>query len=152
MVVRYVGIVAIVAVFCIFLFTWDESAPVVAGWTDLSNVASSDPDTGFPQAISIMPPETGICEWWDVGCYTGNLAGALLYIGAVIGSTIGWFFAVIGWFFMLVFAFFSALFGSVTLTMDGMPPDIQTLMLVIVIPLAVMLILFIIRLVRGNEG
>lgn len=151
-VIRYVGIVALVAVFCIFLVSWDSSAATVAGWDGLQSSLSNDPENGFPEPGTVAPPVTADCPWWDVGCFTGNVAGSVLYIGGLLFVTVGWGLAAIGWFFLLIWNLFAALFGSVTLTLDGMPSDIQLLMWILIAPLAVMLLLFIIRLVRGNEG
>jgi hypothetical protein len=151
-VIKYVAIVSLVAIFCLFLVDWDDSAPTVAGWGNLQATLSDDPETGFPEPGTVNPPVVADCAWWDVACYTGNLAGSVLYIGGLMFVTVGWILAVMGWFFLLVWNLFAALFGSVTLTTAGMPTEVQILLWVFIAPFAVMLLLFIIRLVRGSEG
>ena len=152
LIMRYVGLIALVAVVAVSVNEWDSSTPLVSGWAGLQDTVSDDPETGFPQFATITPPQNVGCAAWDILCNAGNLGGAVMYIGALLGESVSLLVRILAWFFSLVFNFFAALFGSATLTYDGMPSGIQSLMWILIAPFFALLIFTIIKLVRGNEG
>jgi hypothetical protein len=153
MLVRYVGIVAIVAVFSLSLFSWDESTPTVAGWTVLQTTLNTqNPESGFPQFQTVDPFYLDYCGPFDLPCHTGNIAKPFTYIGNLIWQALSWFFLSIAWLFGLIFAFFGALLGGATLTFDGMPIEVQSILWIVILPFFTLIIFAILRLVRGSEG
>jgi hypothetical protein len=153
MVVRFVAIVAIVATFTIFLADWDVDSPTVSGYADLRDtVDTTNPNSGFPQFPVIQAPQSGACDWWNVACVGADLGASVVYIGVILWSSVSFGFLALAWFFGLVFSLFAVLLTSASLTMAGMPTEIQTLLWILVLPFLVLLILAVLRFFRGNEG
>lgn len=152
MLIKFVSLVALIAMFSIFLVQWDSNAPVVGGYSQVSATLSGDPRSGFPFPNTPSAPQTGSCQWWEITCIGADLASSVVYVGALIWFSLVWFFTAILWFFSLVFGLFTALISSASLTMNGMPPMIQTLLWVLVIPFLLLLLLSALRFFRGNEG
>lgn len=174
--VKLIVIISAVAVFAISLNAWDPSAPTVAGWANLQTVAQADPFAGAPAWPNFGNYTTTYNSTANFDC-TGNLTFLGLnclwnvfvvffdwVIGAIfwIGGAFLWFIVMIGtalwfiglffvWLATLVIAFFGAIFGAVTLTFPGMPPEIQALMWIFIVPALCLLIFLVIRLVRGQS-
>lgn len=148
-IVKYVAVVSIVAIFAVAIGDWDATAPQVSGWTDFQDALSTDPD---PQNDSLVIenftipddcldpgffPDLG-CIFWPVAWFANTTFSVIVWLaeGAI-------------WIANLVVSFFGALFGSATLTFNDMPPAIQALMWVFTLPMLAMVIISIMRFVRG---
>jgi hypothetical protein len=148
--IRYVAIVAIIAVFVVALNDWDSSAPDVAGWTDLQSHLQQDP---APQNNTTAPPTwspPGDClnvSWDFLGCIFYPLA----YFAEAFAYVLVLIFDAILWLVDLIIAFFAAVFGAATLTFSGMPAEVQAVLWVIILPLLAAVILWLIRFVRGQD-
>jgi hypothetical protein len=155
LIIKFVGIVSLVAVFAVVLNQWDSGSAQVDGWEDLKTNLTTDPFTN----LTSMPnwPQwntTGNCQWWDIICLglaaMSYIAGVLVYIATVvwiIGEALWLGFI---WFILLIVSFFSSLFTVATLTFSGFPVEIQTILWVIILPMLVLVVVVIIRFIRGQ--
>lgn len=152
MIVRLITIVSIVAVFAIFMVDWDAGSSEVVGFSDLQDATDTDPSGNFPTIPDVAPPVSGLCDWWDIGCLTGDLFGPVFYIGALLFSVVYWLFSVIAWVAVFTFNMFAGIFSVASLTITGLPPEFQTLLLILSVPALVLVLFAIARFIRGSEG
>lgn len=155
LIIKFVGIVSVVAVFAVLLNQWDGNSAQVDGFQELKDALSADPFANLPP----MPnwPEfnaTGECEWWDIICLGINalawIAGVLIYIGNVLWIIGAAIWDALRWFIELIIAFFSSLFTTATLAFSGFPPEIQTILWIVILPMLVLVVIVIIRFIRGQ--
>jgi hypothetical protein len=178
-VVKYIVLVVVIAVLAIALNDWDPSAPTVTGYTQLQTTLTTDPFNGtenitwpnwyaYTNASGSSNGTYADCSgfsWIDPGMYNCQVTnfvawfvdGVDFFVGAFAwlfntlwtGLLFVWSFLV--WLAALVFNFFVALLGTATLTMDGMPLAVQAIMWAVALPLLAMLIMLILRFIRGQS-
>ena len=166
-VMRYVAFIAIIAVVGVSFASWDVTAPQVSGWSNFQSALSSDPFTGAPSFPSwddyvnySGSNESAEDCGWDLGCvFAGILAwmanGVNWFFGAIsftidtIGTSFIWVFTFLTWLGDLIVSFFGSLFQSATLTYSSMPPDVQTVMWIIIAPLIAFVIYVVLKWIRG---
>ena len=164
---RYVGLVALIAVFSVSMISWDASAPQVNGWASLQAAISSDPwanvtwpDWGDYTNYS-STNETGDECGWDLGCVFNAILtwmsnavnwffGAVSWLIDTIGTLFIFIFEGLAWIANVVVSFFGSLFQTASLTYADMPSAVQSVMWVIIAPLIALVLFIGIRWVRGS--
>lgn len=155
LIIKFVGIVSVVAVFAVVLNQWDNNSAQVDGFQELKDVLSTDPFTN----LTSMPdwPQwntTSNCAWWDIVCLglaaMSYIAGVLVYFANILWIIGQALWAGFLWFITLIVAFFSSLFTVATLAFDGFPVEIQTILWIVILPMLVLVVIVIIRFIRGQ--
>ena len=160
MLIKSVAFIALIAVFTISLGDWDVGAPDVDGWASFTTTITSDPWSGTP-AWPTFPTIDEIevsCDWWDIVCWGAALAeatafigSAIVYFGLLIYTGLVWIIDGLIWLASVVVAFTGGMFSIATLTYDDMPAPVQVIMWLIIAPLLAIVILAIIRYIRGVD-
>ena len=173
---KYVVVVAVVAVLALSVYDWDPSAPTVSGWYDLQALLQTGPFDDAPEWPSFgnytdtfsdtvdftcTPNVTylGINCLWNVFevFFSWVVGGFLWFVGAIAwlivsAGTFLWFIGLfLVWLAELVVGFFVALIGTAFLIFGGVPPAVQVIMWVFIVPFLALLFFLVIRLVRGQS-
>lgn len=79
------------------------------------------------------------------------IGGAFLWVVVTIGTAIWYIGLVLVWFAGITIAFFGALIGTAFLMFDGVPPVVQGVMWIVIVPFLAFLFFLVLRFLRGQS-
>ncbi len=135
----YITILAIVAVFSYSVALTVPGAPQPVGWSGL---------VGVPNTLSTLTASLSLgqheCGGWEVGCWISN--GVNAFVGLATG---GW--AIVVWLITTLITVGVALFGVATLTFDPpLPLMLQVFLWIVSVPFWLLVTFTVLSFVRGN--
>lgn len=137
---KYLAVIALVAMFAWFVTQSDPSGPQLSGWSQLQ-VTITNPLGSLNHDFSMTLKS---CDWVDLPCHVGNIAGVFIGLGSG-------FVAIVGWVITTLISVGGGLFGVMTLTfVPALPMAVQVILWVFVAPFWILFIMTVFGVLRGN--